>query len=382
MNRRLGVIGPVIYPPLLDPTSGDVQTWSAVGTYFDDITVIAQTQGFRPRLERVGNAAYILLPRLPRAADLVTFPLAATFIAIALYTRGIRTWSFSDPLRSGLVCLGMRLLPRTHLVLHIQGQLLRMPSNRFGRTTPLVEQFSRFVARRADLVRVVSSEIAGEAAAAGVPPERIAVVGSRCDTELFDPERWREAGRVLRASFPGDPNSPVVGFLGSFNGSKGLDVLMAACERLARQRSMRLVLAGDGPLRQKVDRAVARSVYPTVLLGRLSPSEVPRFLSAIDVLAVPSRDEGLPRAVLEGMAMQVPIVASRIGGIPEALEDGVSGFLVPPGNAAALSTAMERILTDPVLASRLGAKGRQRVLDEFEAREGWRRLAAVHKTVQ
>jgi glycosyltransferase involved in cell wall biosynthesis len=253
-----------------------------------------------------------------------------------------------------------------------------MPSNRFGPATRIVELLSRFVARRSDVVRVVSSQIAGEAAAAGVPADRIALVGSRCDTELFHPERWREAGRRLRANFPGDPNTPVVGFLGSLNGSKGLDVLDAACVRLAQEQPFRLAVAGDGPLRSAVERMATRGVPPTAPLGRIPASDVPRFLSAIDVLVVPSYDEGMPRAVLEGMAMQLPVVASSVGGIPEAVEDGVSGLLVSPADPVALATAIAQILDDEALASRLGAAGRRRVLDQFDARRGWRELAAVH----
>jgi glycosyltransferase involved in cell wall biosynthesis len=376
---RLGVVGSVVYPAVLDPRSGDVQTWSEVGVHFDDVVVIAQTAGLRPRFERVGNVTYVLLPRLPRLLDLLAFPLEATVAAAALYRRGVRTWSFSDPLRSGLVCLALRLLPNTRLVVHLQGQLLRMPSDRFGRATSLVERFSRLVAMRADMVRVVSSQIASEAVAAGIPADRIAVVKSRCDTEFFHPDRWREAGRRLRARFPGDPTAPVVGFLGSLNGSKGLDMLDAACTRLARERAFRVVVAGEGPLRSLVERMAVRGNPPTVLLGRIPSSDVPRFLAAVDVVVVPSHDEGMPRAVLEAMAMEVPVVASTVGGIPEAVEDAVSGLLVTPGDPAALATAITRIIGDEAFALRIGQAGRRRVLDEFDARREWNRLAGLHR---
>ena len=377
VRRRLGVVGTVIYPTTMDARSGDVRTWLEVGRYFDDITVIAQTQG-GPRRRRLGNVRYILLPRLPRALDLPAFPLVATSIALALYARGVRVWSFSDPLRSGLVCLALRRLPGVRLVLHVQGQLLRMPSDRFGKMTVFVEALSRFVARRVDTVRVVSREIASEAEAAGVRATRIAIVPSRCDTELFDPDRWLGAGEVVRAGLPGDPCSPVVGFLGTFNASKGVDVLLAAFASLTRRRQLRLVCAGDGPLRKKLERRAADAAQPIAFLGRLETSEVPGFLAAVDVLAVPSYDEGLPRVVLEAMAMRVPVVASDVGGIPEAVQDQQSGLLVPVGDDEALATALERVLDEPGLGSRLGSAGRRRVLERFDASSGWQRLAAIH----
>lgn len=378
MRRLLGVVGTVLYPASMDPESGDVQTWSAIGEYFDEITVIAQTRGVHPRSKRIGNVLYILLPQFPRPVDVLAFPFGAMLISLVLYGRGVRTWAFSDPLRSGLVSLAIGRLPGVRIVVHLQGQLLRMPSDRFGRATVLVEALSRVVTRRADTVRVVSRATAREAAAAGVAPSRIAVVPSRCDTELFDPERWGEAGQAVRASLPGDPASPVVGFLGSFNASKGVDVLVRGASKLAQRRPIRLAVAGDGPLREQLENAAAHAVLPIALLGRLPHSDVPRFLAAVDVLAVPSYDEGLPRVVLEAMAMRVPVVASGVGGIPEAVEDCSSGLLVPPGDAAALAAALDRVLDDPPLASRLGNAGRRRVLDEFDARNGWRRLAAVH----
>jgi glycosyltransferase involved in cell wall biosynthesis len=340
--------------------------------------VIAQTDGWLPRWHRLDNVLYILLPKLPRPLDLPAFPIAASAIALVVYGRGVKTWSFSDPLRPGLVFLAMRFLPRARLVVHLQGQLLRMPSGRFGRATGAVQGLSRFVARRADTVRVVSRQIAREAEAAGVAADRIVLVPSRCDTELFDPDRWREGGQLVRSSFQGDPGSPVVGFLGSLNASKGLDTLIAAATKLAEKRPFRLAVAGDGPLREELERAASTRVLPIAVLGRIPASDVPRFLAALDVLAVPSHDEGLPRVVLEAMAMCLPVVASGVGGIPEAVEHERTGLLVSPGDSDALVAALDRVLDNRRLAMRLGNAGRRRVLDEFEARSGWRRLAEVH----
>jgi glycosyltransferase involved in cell wall biosynthesis len=189
------------------------------------------------------------------------------------------------------------------------------------------------------------------------------------------------AGEVVRAGLPGDPGSPVIGFLGTFNASKGLDVLLAAFARLAQRRTLRLVCAGDGPLRETLESRAKNAAQPIALLGRLETSDVPGFLAAVDVLAVPSVDEGLPRVVLEAMAMRVPVVASCVGGIPEAVLDQESGLLVPVGDDEALAAALERVLDEPGLGSRLGSAGRRRVLESFEASSGWRRLAAVHDPV-
>jgi glycosyltransferase involved in cell wall biosynthesis len=346
--------------------------------YFDEIAVIANTRGWRPRNERIGRVRYVLIPKLPRAFDVVVFPVAASIVALALRLTGVRVWAASDPLRSTLALLPVAALPRTRLVVHVQGQLLKMPRTRFGRLTPVVEAISRTMARRADFVRAVGSQIASDAVHAGVDPDKIVVVGSRCDTQLFDPAKWKAEGAALRAGLSGDPDAPVVGFLGSLNGSKGIDVLRDAVIQLNRSRTVRLAVAGDGPLRPLLAEAAGMPGAPSIsLLGRLPGLDVPRFLSAIDVLVLPSYDEGQPRAVLEGLAMARPVVASAVGGIPELIQHGVNGLLVPPGDRAAVVGAVKSLIDDEALRAQLGRRGRQDAM-RFDIEPGLRRLAAVH----
>jgi glycogen synthase len=204
------------------------------------------------------------------------------------------------------------------------------------------------------------------------------VVGSRCDTRLFDPARWKAEGAALRARLPGDPDVPVIGFVGSLNGSKGIDVLRDAVLELNASRPVRLAVAGDGPLRPLLAEAARTPGAPSIsLLGRIPGLDIPRFLSAVDVLVLPSYDEGQPRAVIEGLAMARPVVATAVGGVPELIQHGVNGLLVPPGDRAALLDALKRLIGDEALRARLGQRGRRDAM-RFDIEEGLRRLAAVH----
>jgi glycosyltransferase involved in cell wall biosynthesis len=377
-QTRLGVVGAVTYPEVLDERQGDARTWSGMARYFDDIAVIASTPGRWPRGERIGRVKYILVPKLPRALDVVAFQVAASISALLLRLDGVRVWAASDPLRSTLALLPVAALPGTRMVVHVQGQLFNLPRTRFGFLTPVVEVVSRIMARRADLVRAVSTQIAADAVQAGVDPHKVVVVGSRCDTGLFDPARWKAEAAVLRARLPGDPHAPVIGFLGSLNGSKGIDVLRDAVLELNGSRPVRLAVAGDGPLRSLLEEAAGIPRAPSIsLLGRLPALDVPRFLGAVDILVLPSYDEGLPRAVLEGMSMARPVVASAVGGVPELIQHGVNGLLVPPGDRAALVQALTSLIEDEALRAELGQRARQAAM-RFDIEEGLRRLAAVH----
>jgi glycosyltransferase involved in cell wall biosynthesis len=375
---RLGAVGAIIYPDLLDERQGDARTWSGMASYFDEIAVIANTRGRWPRLERVGRVRYVLIPKLSRPLDPLVFQLSASIVALLLRLAGVRVWAASDPLRSTLALLPVSVLPRTRIVVHVQGQLLDMPRTRFGRLTPVVEAVSRTMARRADLVRAVGTQIATDAVQAGVDPNKVVVVGSRCDTRLFDPARWEGEGAALRAGLSGDPDAPVIGFVGSLNGSKGIDVLRDAVLELNGSRPVRLAVAGDGPLRPVLAEAARIPGAPSIsLLGRLPGLDVPRFLSAVDLMVLPSYDEGQPRAVLEALAMARPVVASAVGGVPELIQHGVNGLLVPPGDRAALVEALKSLIDDEALRARLGRRGRQDAM-RFDIGEGLRRLAAVH----
>src|SRR5205823_8186433 len=102
--------------------------------------------------------------------------------------------------------------------------------------------------------------------------------------------------------------------------------------------------------------------------------DIPELLSELTVSVLPSLSEGLSNVVLESMAAEVPVVATRVGGNPEAVEDGVSGLLVAPRDAGGLARAIRRVLDDRELAERLGRAGRQRIVEHF-ANE-----AAIHQT--
>jgi glycosyltransferase involved in cell wall biosynthesis len=125
-------------------------------------------------------------------------------------------------------------------------------------------------------------------------------------------------------------------------------------------------LIGDGP--QHAD--VAAAVHALGLEGavRLAGErhDVPQRLAEADVFVLSSRSEGAPLSVLEAMAAGLPVVASAVGGVPELVEDGVTGVLVAPGDPAALAAVLERLLADGDLRRRLGAAGRERVLARFD----------------
>lgn len=181
---------------------------------------------------------------------------------------------------------------------------------------------------------------------------------------------------------PGD-RPPHVVFLGEIGERKGAFALLDAWAKLASEPDVlggaRLTLAGD----RGVDRArsivAERGIAGSVTVhGWLAADEAAALLGGADVFVLPSRSEGQPMAVLEAMARGVCVVASDVGGIPEMIDDGVSGILVPADDVDALGSALRRVLSDGPLRSRLGAAARERVLTDFDLDVVWRRFDALY----
>jgi glycosyltransferase involved in cell wall biosynthesis len=135
-------------------------------------------------------------------------------------------------------------------------------------------------------------------------------------------------------------------------------VTLAEALRLLEPGRFRAVVVGDGP-----DAALLPADAPLELLGERD--DVAELLAASDVFVLSSRSEGLPMSILEAMAAGLPVVASRVGGVPELVEDGVTGFLVEPGDVPALHARLDELLRDRALAARLGRNARERALERF-----------------
>lgn len=190
------------------------------------------------------------------------------------------------------------------------------------------------------------------------------------------------AGRAVRAELGLGEDELVVSMLAVLRPGKGHDVAAAAVAALReRHRGLRLVIAGDGPARREVERLVSGLDGAAVVTGHRD--DVAALLDATDVLLHPSSMDALPTALIEAMAAGVPVVSTRVGGIPEIVESGREGVLVqPPPTVPRLVGALEPLLCDRGLRARMGAAGRTRFEREFAAPEWAKRLRALYEEVR
>lgn len=242
----------------------------------------------------------------------------------------------------------------------------RRSLNRYQRTRPLVTRLEGWLHRRMDAVVGNSRAVTAELAAEGAPAERLALIPNGIDTARF---RRQDRG-AARAALGLPDGSFAMVMLATLLPYKGhADVLQAlGAVRGDLPEGWCLLLAGrdegiGGALKEQArSLGIADNVR---FLGELTPDEVPKLLAAGDLGLLASHEEGFPNAALETMAAGLPMLATAAGGAAEAVEDRITGRLVPPQDPAALSQALRELAADPPLRARFGAAGKELVAARF-----------------
>ena len=218
------------------------------------------------------------------------------------------------------------------------------------------------IARGADVFVVVSREDRRRMIEIEkIDPRRIRVV--RNGIRPISPSRSGDVRREFRI----EADVPVIGSVGHLVPVKAFDVLVESAALLAQEfADLRVLIVGDGTEEERLRRLIAsRGLQDNVLLLGVR-SDVPNVVAALDVAVCCSDHEGSPLSVMEYMAAGKPVVATRVGGLPDLVEDGLSGFLVERRNPHELAKRVATLLREPELRAAMGARGRERQQREFD----------------
>jgi glycosyltransferase involved in cell wall biosynthesis len=197
-----------------------------------------------------------------------------------------------------------------------------------------------------------------------VPPERLSVIRNSARLAAF--ERRDPAARERLLGFLPAGVSQIVLAAGRLSPEKGFGVLVEAAAALCRENpAAGVVLFGEGVLRPELEQQVARSGLAGRFVMPGFRTDLDSLIGAADVVVLPSFTEGLPNVALEASAAGVPVVATAVGGTPEAVVDGESGYLVPPGRPELLAGRVSELLRDPARRAAFGAAGQARMRAEF-----------------
>lgn len=233
--------------------------------------------------------------------------------------------------------------------------------------TRLFIRIERWLARRSSCLVAVSDRVRQDILALGIgEEERFRTIPLGFDLDPFlDAERHRGA---LKSELHLPDDVPLVGIVARLVPIKAHEIFLEAAVRLVAERpSVQFVIVGDGERREELEAlagqlGVARSVH---FLGWRA--DLARVYADLDVVALTSRNEGSPVALIEAMAAARPVVATSVGGVPDVVSDDETGILVPPAEAPALAKAILRVLGDPALGVRLGEAARESVRRRYSA---------------
>jgi len=220
----------------------------------------------------------------------------------------------------------------------------------------------RFVLKSYAAIVAVSEEVKQRLIKAGVHEDKIYLVRNGIDLRPFT-----NAPPSLRSSLsPSD--GPIVGLIGRLSVEKGVDIfLRAATHVLTELPSTKFVVIGEGADRDKLESLIDElSIRSNVsMLGQRD--DMPAVYASLDIMVSSSRQEGLPMAILEGMASSLPLIATPVGDVPTVVSDGTTGLLISTENPALLASAIIALLHDPSRRENLGKAARKLIEDEFSA---------------
>ncbi|MGQ9627152.1 MAG: glycosyltransferase family 4 protein [Anaerolineae bacterium] len=224
------------------------------------------------------------------------------------------------------------------------------------------EMLERWTVPKSDHVVTVSGYLRSELIGWNISTNRISVVPNGVQVNRTA-EGEREA---VRRELGLSPTDRVIGTVGRLEPAKGLFYLLQAIEKLLPAwPQIKCVMVGDGRLAVQLREFVASHGLQGHVLFTGFRSDVPRLLEAFDVFALPSLTEGIPIALLEACACARPIVASRVGGVPEVISDGRTGYLVDAGDVSGLADAIDVLLRDEALARWVGGQAAVDVANRY-----------------
>ncbi len=220
-----------------------------------------------------------------------------------------------------------------------------------------------------DVIIAISEGVKKVLVEGGVNPENIEVISSGIDFSSFEEDSSVLTSKdYLHREFSFAVDDYLVGIVAHLADHKGHQYLIQATKILKQQSpKIKTIIVGEGPLSMELDRQAKELDVEDIIFFLGFRKDIPKILSSLDLFVLSSHLEGMGSSILDAMASRLPVVATKVGGIPEVVIHGETGLLVPPRDPSALARAILMLYSDKTLASRLGQKGYELVHRKFSA---------------
>ncbi len=223
--------------------------------------------------------------------------------------------------------------------------------------------------KNVDAIIAISEGVKKVLVEGGVDPENVEVISSGIDFSSFEEDSSALTSKdYLRREFSFAVDDYLVGIVAHLADHKGHQYLIQATKILKQQApKIKTIIVGEGPLSMELNRQAKELDVEDIIFFLGFRKDIPKILSSLDLFVLSSHLEGMGSSILDAMASRLPVVATKVGGIPEVVIHGETGLLVPPRDPSALARAILMLYSNKTLASRLGQKGYELVHRKFSA---------------
>jgi glycosyltransferase involved in cell wall biosynthesis len=323
----------------------DLQHFKALSTLLEENHLLLQSKDGRRHTIKLGRLHVHLSPNL-----------ATTLLDAALIAARCHLIVALNPFAAGLIAIAAGWITLRPVLISVHGYTFTVSYAQW--------LLRRFVCLRSKLIRVNSRAVRRMVSSWGVDEGKMRLVSDRVDLSMFRPDvDCSEVRERLGLKWP------TLLYVGSLIELKGVETLLKALPLVKKSfPDVKLLLVGDGPLRGRLmELAEELGVKDLVVfVGQVEHHMVPKFMAASTLLIHPSLSESLGRVLLEAQASGRPVVASRAGGMREALREGVTGLLFTPGDHLDLAEKVLKLLSNPTLLANMGSEARRFMAERFE----------------
>jgi len=260
--------------------------------------------------------------------------------------------------------------------------LVHTEHSRLPRHEKRLRSIEKLLSLKASKIVAVSKCIADQLIdEQGIKPDRVKVIPNGVDVELFG--NARQEREDVREELGIEDTEIVIGTVGRLAAVKDYTTLIQAFAlvKAGGEGTIKLLMVGDGPERKKLEKIADEIGVREHVIFLGMRDDVPRLMAAMDIFALSSVDEGLPLAALEAMSVGLPIVATDVGGIPEAVGHGLNGFLIPPRSPQQMAIALLKLIHDPELREKLSIQARKRAVERFSIKAMIKAYQALYEEV-
>jgi len=353
-KKNLCLVSRSVYPNIFSDHTQNLRTFNEWRSFWDGICVLSQTESKKSVFYNgENNINAVLLPKKRNQLKNLLYFFFFGIKEIYFLNRKYKFLAFqASDTPSAVVCYLARLVFGGKFIYEIQGDIFNLPSNIVGHIhSKTIKLLGKFFAIKADAVRVISPFILDNLVFFGVDKKKIYLVYPRCDDKIFN---INAANRFKPKIFL--ENSKNIIYLGNLTTGKGVDVLIKAFALLSNEtESIRLIICGEGEQKQYLTQLVTEmklnnKIYFT---GKIAYEHVPSYIYHSDILVLPSFHEGFGRVIIEAMALDTVVIASRVNGIKHLISDTNDGLLFEAGNEIDLGDKIMKLIGSKSLYMKL-----------------------------